>query len=228
MTDTEELRAILAKATPGEWKEGNGDFYVDGPDGDDLVIGCVGQAGNFRSAAYSVARGNHHPVRENNAAIVALHNGAPAMLDEIDALRAENARLRDALAGVTDDEPCQYDHHGYCQTHFITAHTAAAVAAERERIVEITTRAGEDGTPHICPLSLRNPKLRDIAIEVALAFGDRLQAGGGRHAVRCEQFRFGFYIGIAVRLTSGQQCGVTYPSGTPIGNAIEALSQKQD
>jgi len=56
---------------------------------------------------------------------------------EIDTLRAENARLREALAGVTDDEPCQYDHHGYCQTHFITDPCEMAIA--RAALTEATS-----------------------------------------------------------------------------------------
>lgn len=35
-------------------------------------------------------------------------------------LREENARLREALAGVIDGEPCRFDHHGYCQAHYAT------------------------------------------------------------------------------------------------------------
>ena len=31
--------------------------------------------------------------------------------------RVELAEALDALYAVTDDDPCRYDHHGYCQTH---------------------------------------------------------------------------------------------------------------
>ena len=30
---------------------------------------------------------------------------------------AEIERLRGLLGEIVDDEDCQYDHHGYCQTH---------------------------------------------------------------------------------------------------------------
>jgi hypothetical protein len=82
MTDTEELRAILAKATPGEWLYDPNDPYMGEYEGW-IFSGPIG----IVEAQNSV----------NAAAIVALHNAAPAMLDEIDALRAENARLRLAL-----------------------------------------------------------------------------------------------------------------------------------
>lgn len=44
------------------------------------------------------------------------------------ALMGEIARLRGALAGVVDDEPCRFDHHGYCQAHFITDPCEMAIA----------------------------------------------------------------------------------------------------
>ena len=47
-----------------------------------------------------------------------------------DSKNAENARLRSALEGLIDDEACGYDHHGYCQAHFITKPCEMAVARE--------------------------------------------------------------------------------------------------
>jgi hypothetical protein len=35
-------------------------------------------------------------------------------MDEKDLLIS---KLRDALEWFTDDDPCEFDHHGYCQTH---------------------------------------------------------------------------------------------------------------
>ena len=32
-------------------------------------------------------------------------------------LRREHVDLRELLADLYDDEPCSYDHHGYCQSH---------------------------------------------------------------------------------------------------------------
>ncbi len=121
--DLDALEAVLAKTTPGVWKKGNCDFYVDGADGDDLVIGCVGQAGSFRSAEYSVARGKRHPVVENTAAIVALHNAAPALIAEHRALLARVEELERALTkaiervekGDLDDQMCCDGHMCGCQ-----------------------------------------------------------------------------------------------------------------
>ncbi|MBT0666997.1 hypothetical protein HT136_01275 [Novosphingobium profundi] len=33
---------------------------------------------------------------------------------------AQAEELAEALEALLDDEPCQYDHHGYCQSHFIS------------------------------------------------------------------------------------------------------------
>ena len=42
--------------------------------------------------------------------------------DRIEALKADKAKLREALVGLTtdDDDPCWFDHAGNCQAHFIT------------------------------------------------------------------------------------------------------------
>jgi hypothetical protein len=38
-------------------------------------------------------------------------------MTDIDRLKECNRELVRALEGLVDDEPCRYDHHGYCQTH---------------------------------------------------------------------------------------------------------------
>lgn len=48
----------------------------------------------------------------------------------ITALRAEVAGLREALEGLIDEDPCWYDHHGYCQAHFVTNPCEMAIARE--------------------------------------------------------------------------------------------------
>jgi hypothetical protein len=35
----------------------------------------------------------------------------------IDKLREQRALLREALEGLVDPAPCDYDHHGFCQAH---------------------------------------------------------------------------------------------------------------
>lgn len=67
LTDTTHLRELLAKERPGEWIRDR--YDVCGPDGYMSLAACV------------------HP---NIAEItVALHNAAPALLDELDELRKE-------------------------------------------------------------------------------------------------------------------------------------------
>ena len=57
--------------------------------------------------------------------------------DTITALIAENERLREAmnaLEGILEpfsDDPCRYDHHGYCQSHFIQPKADCCVAIAR-------------------------------------------------------------------------------------------------
>ena len=49
----------------------------------------------------------------------------------IEQLTGDRDRLRDALTrllGPYGDDPCYYDHHGYCQAHFIEADCCVAYA----------------------------------------------------------------------------------------------------
>lgn len=41
--------------------------------------------------------------------------------DERDSARAQVAALKAVLLPFLDDEPCSFDHHGYCQTHGVTS-----------------------------------------------------------------------------------------------------------
>jgi hypothetical protein len=64
--------------------------------------------------------------------------------DAIAALPADHrvAKLVDALAGLVacqGDDPCRYDHHGYCQEHYIEAECSVAKA----RAVIAAWEAGE-------------------------------------------------------------------------------------
>jgi hypothetical protein len=73
MTDTEAMRAILAKAVTTE---------------DDCQYYSMSQPFERTSEAHNFLR--------------TYMKAAPAMLDEIDALRAENARLREVLTRIAD------------------------------------------------------------------------------------------------------------------------------
>jgi len=54
--------------------------------------------------------------------------------EEPSGLRADNERLRAIVTQLadSDDEPCVYDHHGYCQTHLVGK--PCLIAAARETI----------------------------------------------------------------------------------------------
>ena len=49
--------------------------------------------------------------------------------DRIEALTAERDRLHVALTRLLEpfeEDPCYYDHHGYCQAHFVEADCCVA------------------------------------------------------------------------------------------------------
>ena len=51
--------------------------------------------------------------------------------DRIEQLTAERDRLQVALTRLLEpyeDAPCYYDHHGYCQAHFVEADCCVAYA----------------------------------------------------------------------------------------------------
>ena len=57
--------------------------------------------------------------------------------DTIDALRARVAELEAALRGLLepfDDDPCRYDHHGYCQEHFVEPGDRCCVKLARDAL----------------------------------------------------------------------------------------------
>ena len=72
-TDLEQLRAILAKMTPGEWNSRS------------LPL--------LSSGVFVAACGGH----DDSDGIVAIHNAMPSLLDEVAALRREVERLRQRL-----------------------------------------------------------------------------------------------------------------------------------
>lgn len=89
--DTTRLRELLAKATPGEWDIAEVDwagleFSIHAP------TGCIA-GGLVEYGAFSVEQ-----ARINAALIVALRNAAPALLDELEALRHEAQSSRGLIA----------------------------------------------------------------------------------------------------------------------------------
>lgn len=107
MTNTEHLRELIEQATPADWIASEADYFGDHniqskdgveTDTNHLVIAAV--ISNLRPAA---------EVAANAALIVALVNQAPAMLDELDALR-EALRIiagppEDSFMPPPDDKP---------------------------------------------------------------------------------------------------------------------------
>jgi hypothetical protein len=48
-------------------------------------------------------------------------SGATAWAIDYDDLVAQIEALRELLAKLVDEDPCQFDHHGYCQAHGLDA-----------------------------------------------------------------------------------------------------------
>lgn len=93
-TDTDKLREILTKATPGEWRATPFSSVVgcpitSQPDPKKNTVILAGVHGAFRDDYRA-------EVEANASAIVALHNAAPTLLDELDRLRAELSEERHA------------------------------------------------------------------------------------------------------------------------------------
>jgi hypothetical protein len=91
--DTKALRELLAKATPGPWRH----------DAGDTAVFATAPSKTGSRLLQTLVAGNAAP---NDAAlIVALHNAAPALLDEIDRLReVERAARVIRESGIVTDE----------------------------------------------------------------------------------------------------------------------------
>ena len=132
MTDTNELRKLLEKATPGPWRvlfAGGGDAWQ--------VVGWNARREAFDHEAFDgsacgeYAQSCTEPTRD---LIVAAVNALPALLDELDAARARVADLRDMLArlcaAVEHFSPGYGVYENWCD---ITDHDILAL---RERMIE--------------------------------------------------------------------------------------------
>ena len=123
--DLDEIERLLGDATPGEW-----DTEFDPIDaGDHATAVCLpGKAGslgtslaycqhNWSDADYYERRISWKEATSNASLIVALHNSAAAMITEIRELRAENARLREAMKGPLAWLERWAVHVGNCETN---------------------------------------------------------------------------------------------------------------
>lgn len=136
------LRELLTKATPGPWEvdteKSEGDYgsapdchsgfhvsvIIGGADGKTLFDAlnsdaCIVDEEGPDEDGYYYA---WDTVSDANALlIVAAVNALPKLLEHV-------AELEAALAGLTDDEPCFYDHNGNCQAHFVNSPCEMATA----------------------------------------------------------------------------------------------------
>jgi len=96
MTDTQKLRELLAKATPGPW-EGHGLPYRGM---DDPVITSQGGMYICQLTYDQQSITQEHDVDADAALIVAAINALPELLNEVEMLRAERDRMREALARI--------------------------------------------------------------------------------------------------------------------------------
>ena len=55
--------------------------------------------------------------KEANHLINASYCKLEAAMPHITSLLSERDRLKEALQAFVDDDPCSFDHHGYCQAH---------------------------------------------------------------------------------------------------------------
>ncbi|MFN9443782.1 MAG: hypothetical protein ACK52I_06855 [Pseudomonadota bacterium] len=94
MTDTNEMRKLLAAATPLPWRG-----VADGPPGECIESASLDEVGcptRVVDASSSGMEGGGFVRAEDMRLVVAATNGLPAMLDELDAAR-EAIRSKDRL-----------------------------------------------------------------------------------------------------------------------------------
>jgi hypothetical protein len=135
MTDTNELRKLLEKATPGPWRvqfTGGGDSWQ--------VVGSNARREAFDREAFDdgSACGEYRqsctdPTRD---LIVAAVNALPALLDELDGLRAELRRMSEWHDQIADTVPCDVagPHYGIVEWHRMVLAERDAARAEVERL----------------------------------------------------------------------------------------------
>lgn len=102
MTDRAALRALLAAATPGEWR-------LDGESLAGFQI-AAGPEDRNRGITVTWCHGCGGIASEADAALIAAGISAlPALLDQLDALEAVAAAARSVLACVDNDRALQWD-----------------------------------------------------------------------------------------------------------------------
>lgn len=110
MADLDQLEALLAKATPGEWRVieydcGDTPHYDhNGPcpsiQADDQQDCAIVHWDGFKQSYWSSANGNQRQIEANAALIVALRNAAPDLIAKarrVEELEAENDDLKSSV-----------------------------------------------------------------------------------------------------------------------------------
>lgn len=96
--DLDEIERLLAAATPGEWE-----FVAEEvKDANATWLWIAPKTWHTRVARVVVYKTQEDEQEANAALIVAARNSLPTILTEIRELRAENARLREALVRLRD------------------------------------------------------------------------------------------------------------------------------
>jgi hypothetical protein len=93
--ELDELMALHAAGTQGEWRHYMGDITADD---DDLVIAGMNKSCGARSSEYRRLRAKDPAYSANGDLIAAAVNNLPALVAEVRALREERDRLRVSFA----------------------------------------------------------------------------------------------------------------------------------
>jgi len=143
--DLEQLRAIYAKMTPGEWADAL--ELVFGHQ-DKLIVDCDpdNQADPDQACA-------------NAAGIVAIHNALPPLLDEVAALRREVERLTKKADGLLEQLSQQ--------TKSFCSHCGKLFPKGKEGVTQFRQHIADCNAHPLHPLAKEVAKLREVATDIA-------------------------------------------------------------
>ncbi|WP_329376157.1 hypothetical protein [Streptomyces sp. NBC_01483] len=105
----EEIRSRADAATPGHWGtsyDGKGTYSVEAQP---RLIPGVGNVDNGVVATLSGEHGDGQTYHDATF-VSRAREDVPFLLDRV-------AELEALVQGMTDPDPCYFDHHGYCQAH---------------------------------------------------------------------------------------------------------------
>ena len=96
------LIAIVMGADHGEWRDADDNGLAEF----EANAALIAAAPETAAECVSLKAANEH-----------WHTRVSQLKADTEVLAAECDRLRDALESLVDDDPCRYDHSGFCQTH---------------------------------------------------------------------------------------------------------------